>query len=687
MTNIAKFEQFGLNTFYNAIPILDNANDWFNWNRKVNEFIQISAVAEDGASPPVEEGDAQQWEHRQRFYSAMITAKLTHNAAQRINAFQIHRVYQLLNAVKDNFKPEGSGTYVNLQRRYMSLSREKCGSVQALGAEIRRIHAEKLLLDPDCVTSEIERTFFFMHALGSEYEGFRDHIFRQMDLVNDRDSDGNIVKAAPTFDYIENKAIEEEHRKGQLGEQSSVGQALPILALIRGPGQKNPIPSPDGTSCRIEIDNVPYCSFCRKPYHIQTECFRKNPRLKGQGKDEKRHNAKAQGLQASGRKPSKRHCSTDDEDDHAGGPKDPKKPTFMVMKVTGEEVKAAFERDTESNCTALTHTLAMTSTGTLPIRDAWIIDSGCAQHVCNNASKFVQIGTYHRPALRSVDAPTSPSGIGTINVLCNAHGRRRWLILDNVLFVPSAHANLISVLQLLERGAKVEFSSKGASIRNKSSKRSSYTASKYHGVYALDLLTNLTFPAYHVSPQLTLWHNRLAHLSDSNLGRLKKQAYGIRDVEPREPCRPCLQGRMTEKPHSRSSRKGEYPMELLHMDVAGPFDEGLDGSRYWLTIVDDSTGWIEVIPIPRRQGFVIESLRFFLDHNERPERKCRRIRLDRIPEQVGEEMKFILFSRAIQPEVTGVDQHHQNGVAERAHKTIYDRVGPTLAHAKLPSKF
>jgi hypothetical protein len=50
-------------------------------------------------------------------------------------------------------------------------------------------------------------------------------------------------------------------------------------------------------------------------------------------------------------------------------------------------------------------------------------------------------------------------------------------------------------------------------------------------------------------------------------------------------------------------------------------------------------------------------------------------------------MKFMLFSRAIQAEVTGVDQHQQNGVAERAHKTIYDRVGPTLAHAKLQSKF
>ncbi|KAJ5473962.1 hypothetical protein N7475_003528 [Penicillium sp. IBT 31633x] len=688
MTDIAKFEQFGLNAFYNGIPILDNASDWFKWNQKVNEFIRISAVADDGTTPPIEEEEARQWNHRQKFYSAMITAKLTHNAAQRISAFAISRVNALLKAVKDNFKPEGTGTYVNLQRQYMSLTREKCGSAQALGAEIRKIHAEKLLLDPDCVTSEIERTFFFVHALGPEYESFRDHIFRQMDLVNERDANGNITKAAPTFDYIENKAIEEEHRKGQLSKQPTEAQALPALAIIRGPGDKKVIPSSDGTTCRIEIENVPYCSFCRKPYHVDSECFNKNPRLKDQKKDGKSHKSKPGNSHTGARKPLKRRPSTDDEDD-VGGPRDPKKPTFMATKVSGEDVNKAFRKDVEGNFALFDHIPTMMATKTLSIRDAWIVDSGCAQHVCNNASRFVKMDKYHGPPLRSVDTSTTPSGVGTVNVMCNIRGRRKWLVLDNVLYVPSAHANLISVLQLLKRGAKIEFSSQSASIRNKSNGKNLYTASQYQGVYALDLWTNLTFPSYHVSPQMALWHNRLAHLSDANLQRLKRQAHGIRDMEPRQPCNPCLQGRMIEKPHNRSgqSRRGEYAMELLHIDVAGPFDEGLDGSRYWLTIVDDFTRWIEIIPIPRRQEFVIESLRFFLDHNERPERKCKRIRLDRIPEQVGEEMKFTLFSRAIQAEVTGVDQHQQNGVAERAHKTIYDRVEPTLAHARLPPKF
>ena len=55
----------------------------------------------------------------------MITAKLTHNAIQRINAFKISQVQLLIQAVKDYFKLEGTGTYMNLQRWYMSLMREK----------------------------------------------------------------------------------------------------------------------------------------------------------------------------------------------------------------------------------------------------------------------------------------------------------------------------------------------------------------------------------------------------------------------------------------------------------------------------------------------------------------------------------------------------------------------------------
>lgn len=446
MTDIVKFEQFGLNSFYNAIPILDNANDWFKWSQKVKEFIGISAVADDGVAPPENEDEAQKWTHRQKLYSAMIAAKLTHDAAQRINAFNITRVQALLQAVKGKFKPEGSGTYVQLQKRHMSLSRATCGSVQALGAEIRKIHAEKLLLDPDCVTSEIERIFFFLQALGPEYESFRDHTFRQTDMVNVRDEAGNVTTAAPTFDSIENKAIEEEHRKGQLGRQPDP-QILPTFALTRKSGDRKITPSADGTTCIIEtIQNAPYCSFCQKPYHMEARCFKKDPKLRDQGRDDKARKAKSDNSRTDTRNPSKKRSSTDDEDDNEGGPRDPKRPTFMATMTSEEDVNAAFGKDIEGNLSLFNHTLTMMATKSPSIHDAWIVDSGCAQHICNTTARFVQMEKYYGPPLRSVNTCTTPSGVGTVNILCNVRGRRKWLVLNNVLFIPSANVSLISVL-------------------------------------------------------------------------------------------------------------------------------------------------------------------------------------------------------------------------------------------------
>ncbi|OKP10343.1 hypothetical protein PENSUB_4232, partial [Penicillium subrubescens] len=381
----------------------------------------------------MEEEEAQHWSHRQTFYSSMIAAKLTHNAAQRINAFEITRVQPLIKAVKENFKPEGSGTYVNLQRRYMSLTRAKCGSAQALGAEIRKIHAEKLLLDPACVTSEIERTFFFLHALGPEYESFRDHVFRQMDIVNDRDEDGNITKAAPTFDYIENKAIEEEHRKGQLGNNPVDTNALPAFTLSRSFGDnKKIIPSSDGQTCRIEINNVPFCVFCRRPYHTEPECFEKNPDLRNPEKRKKARRTRSSGANANSSKPPMKRASTDNEDDDSEGPRNPKRPTFMATQVSRQDINEAFGTEVEGNFATLNHIPSLMVTKALSIRDAWIVDSGCAQHVCNNASRFVKMDKYDGPPLRSVDTSTAPSGIGVANILCNVRGKKKWLVLDDV---------------------------------------------------------------------------------------------------------------------------------------------------------------------------------------------------------------------------------------------------------------
>jgi hypothetical protein len=82
-----------------------------------SEYLQLPTMEK---LPPIEEKEEREWIHRQNFYSAMITAKMTDNAALRINAAEILQVQPLLNAVKKSFKPEGPGTYVNLKPQHRS---------------------------------------------------------------------------------------------------------------------------------------------------------------------------------------------------------------------------------------------------------------------------------------------------------------------------------------------------------------------------------------------------------------------------------------------------------------------------------------------------------------------------------------------------------------------------------------
>ena len=55
MTDTTKFEQIDLTIFYNTILVLNNANDWFKWNKKVKEFIRISPIAKDRNAPLVQD--------------------------------------------------------------------------------------------------------------------------------------------------------------------------------------------------------------------------------------------------------------------------------------------------------------------------------------------------------------------------------------------------------------------------------------------------------------------------------------------------------------------------------------------------------------------------------------------------------------------------------------------------------
>jgi len=99
-----------------------------------------------------------------------------------------------------------------------------------------------------------------------------------------------------------------------------------------------------------------------------------------------------------------------------------------------------------------------------------------------------------------------------------------------------------------------------------------------------------------------LWHRRFNHLGIENLQRALKMVDGmpssVADAERvvGTVCVPCVDGKVVQAPHPQSSTK-TTKCELVHTDMGGPLTESLGASTYFITALEDSTGFITATPI------------------------------------------------------------------------------------------
>lgn len=127
-------------------------------------------------------------------------------------------------------------------------------------------------------------------------------------------------------------------------------------------------------------------------------------------------------------------------------------------------------------------------------------------------------------------------------------------------------------------------------------------------------------------------------------------------------------------------------MEAVHVDIAELPLAGFDGSRYVVTMLDDFTEWAELTPVKHKSEF-FESVRYFVEHNETPARRCKRIRLDRAGENQLSALKNWAGAKGIELEYTDTEQHQANGKAERLNRTMSNKLQSTMQSAGVAEKY
>jgi hypothetical protein len=481
-----------------------------------------------------------------------------------------------------------------------------------------------------------------------------------------------------TVEYVKSQVIlDEQHRVCELG----VG-AMAYFAKAAKKGKKK-----DNQSDRQKKKK---CTHCKKLGHEVGECCK----LKKE-KDEEA--SKAKGDASSKPKSSDALAS----------------------------VKIAVADDSNSNPDPIRLFMSQGSPSQGDLQCQWIVDLGASRTMCSNCewfSQFMHLPTPVNIALR-VNSSIQGTGVGRITVSMKAAGNWHPAVLQDVLYVPELHRNLLSVSQLACHGADICFTKGGCQIYDQngaltcegSLRRNLYimpvrvVAPKETACVAVVEIDSFPIDGDVSTPNAEValaacnsiskadmhtWHHWLGHLHvDAVLAMVKKGMVKGMEItgshSPPDTCESCLKGKQTCAEIQRSTElHATETLGRVFSDVCRKLPTCSHHSfEYFVTWIDDVSHKVFVTGL-REKSEVAKHLKTFVTRIElETGRRLKALRLDGGGEYITSTVQGFLKDKGIQHEITTPDTPQHNSVAERMNRTLLDKVQSMLHDASLPETY
>lgn len=198
--------------------------------------------------------------------------------------------------------------------------------------------------------------------------------------------------------------------------------------------------------------------------------------------------------------------------------------------------------------------------------------------------------------------------------------------------------------------------------------------------------------AFNRESMIDVWHRRLGHLNEWDLKNLLKYnaAYGLKfnGRDRLKECKTCIKGKLSSLKFPKTSRRDSKPLDIIHSDLCGPMQTtSLGGNRYFITFIDDATGFIEV-GFLKHKNEVLDVFKNFKNKIENVKgTKIKCIQSDNGTEYCNKDFDRFLDENGITRRLTVPATPQQNGVAERMNRTLVEMARCMLIGAKLPPEF
>lgn len=285
----------------------------------------------------------------------------------------------------------------------------------------------------------------------------------------------------------------------------------------------------------------------------------------------------------------------------------------------------------------------------------------------------------------------APTGVG---------GKDGRIEFREALFVPELRVSLVSIAEITKGGHRAIFTERDAKVVDCDN----------NVILAADCVDGLYHLRSPVAPEcnqvsaannargapprnsLEDWHRRMGHLNVKSLREAIRfghiEGAQVNNADEDFECDICARGKMSRVPFPKASTRKSGPGDIIHSDVCGPMRVESQGKkRYFVTFIDDYSGWCEVRFIKNKNQVLEEFEKVRALFATQFGRCVKQLQTDNGREYLSDDFDTFLEGHGITRRLTAPHNPEQNGVAERRNRTLLDAARCLLIQSGLPSSF
>lgn len=323
-------------------------------------------------------------------------------------------------------------------------------------------------------------------------------------------------------------------------------------------------------------------------------------------------------------------------------------------------------------------------------KEDWYVDSGATANMspfAENLTVTKQTSINEIKCANDARLKVKQMGSGTFKALDGEQ-----ITVNDILHIPDISANLLSVYRMVCHGNKVIFDYDGCKIYNKSDKLIA-SCKPENGVYKLKLIAHeqQCLLTKQEESSAMLWHRRFGHLNFQTMMKLRNSVNGISindDDSEIKQCKIFPMAKQHREPFKTSETRSTKILELVHSDLCGPMEnKSIGGAKYLLTFTDDFSRKTFVYFLKEKSQVLNKMVEFKNMMENQTDCRIKTFRTDNGTEYVTNDFKSFFIRNGIQHQLTCTYTPEQNGVAERANRTIIEKAKCMLLDGKLDVKF